>query len=90
MSIGGVSPNRPTRRRQLVSPSGAFRLQVAGSAPSEPETAASADATDSHGPHRCPSCGGAGYLDHIDLGHQVQSEHCQKCGERWTRPIDWS
>ena len=92
MSIGEVRPNRGARRRPLVSPTAAFRRQTAVIAP-EPELVAEPSATEadtSHGPQRCPNCGGAGYLDHIDLGHHVQSEHCQKCGERWTRPIDWS
>jgi hypothetical protein len=89
MSIGEVRPNRPARRRQLVSPTAAFRIRLAAAVPAGDTEQATADDANSHGPQRCPSCGGLGYLDHIDLGHHVQSEHCQKCGERWTRPIDW-
>jgi hypothetical protein len=91
MSIGEMSPNRPARRRPLVSPTAAFRIRLEAAAPPDLERESTTDEPAvSHGPQRCPSCGGAGYLDHIDLGHKVQSEHCQKCGERWTRPIDWS
>jgi hypothetical protein len=35
-------------------------------------------------PAACPACGGAGYLDHINLRRQEQREHCMDCGRTWT------
>lgn len=93
MSIGEMRSNRAARRRPLVAPNAASRLSAGAATTALPEIVIEPSVTEadtSHGPQRCPSCGGAGYLDHIDLGHHVQSEHCQRCGERWTRPIDWS
>jgi hypothetical protein len=34
-------------------------------------------------PGTCPSCGGQGFLDHIDLTHDRQTQHCKSCGHRW-------
>ena len=35
-------------------------------------------------PSPCPECGGAGYLDHIDMLRRVMYQHCPDCFERWT------
>jgi hypothetical protein len=34
-------------------------------------------------PGTCPSCGGQGFLDHIDLVRHPQTQHCKSCGHRW-------
>jgi uncharacterized protein (DUF983 family) len=34
-------------------------------------------------PTNCPVCGGAGYLDHIDLTRKAQRQHCLSCGRDW-------
>jgi hypothetical protein len=31
-------------------------------------------------PFPCPTCGGRGYLDGIDLRMRVQHQHCVQCG----------
>jgi hypothetical protein len=35
-------------------------------------------------PAPCPSCGGPGYLDSIDLNERVMYQHCPSCFDRWT------
>jgi hypothetical protein len=35
-------------------------------------------------PGTCPECRGQGFLDHIDLTHRRQIQHCKECGHRWT------
>jgi hypothetical protein len=34
-------------------------------------------------PGRCPSCGGRGYLDHIDMVDRIMYQHCTECGNKW-------
>jgi hypothetical protein len=34
-------------------------------------------------PSPCPSCGGRGYLDHIDPYREVMFEHCTECFSKW-------
>ena len=34
-------------------------------------------------PSPCPSCGSAGYLDHLDLIDRIQYQHCPSCEHRW-------
>ncbi|MEY2434574.1 MAG: hypothetical protein QOC92_4299 [Acidimicrobiaceae bacterium] len=38
-------------------------------------------------PDDCPVCGGAGYLDHIDLTTREQRQHCRQCGRIWSSSI---
>ncbi len=37
-------------------------------------------------PTRCPACGDFGYLDRIDVRHEVMFQHCPTCFERWETP----
>ncbi len=39
-------------------------------------------------PGRCPKCDGYGYIDHIDMTHRFQSQHCRECGHTWTFNFD--
>ena len=34
-------------------------------------------------PGPCPSCGKAGYLDHIDPFREVMFQHCPSCLHKW-------
>ena len=34
-------------------------------------------------PTPCPSCGGAGYLDSIDITRRVMFQHCTDCMTKW-------
>lgn len=34
-------------------------------------------------PTRCPACGDYGYLDRIDVVHEVMHQHCPRCWHRW-------
>jgi uncharacterized protein (DUF983 family) len=34
-------------------------------------------------PGRCPSCGGRGYLDRIDVIDRIMYEHCTECFHKW-------
>lgn len=34
-------------------------------------------------PGRCPTCDGFGYIDHIDMVHKYQRQHCRTCGHVW-------
>ena len=34
-------------------------------------------------PTRCPTCGGGGYLDRIDMVDRVMFQHCRECGFKW-------
>jgi hypothetical protein len=38
-------------------------------------------------PEVCPECGGAGYLDHINLVRDTKMQSCQDCHLRWETPI---
>lgn len=38
-------------------------------------------------PEVCPECGGAGYLDHINLARNTKTQSCQDCQLRWESPI---
>jgi len=38
-------------------------------------------------PEWCPDCGGAGYLDHINLVRDTKTQTCQQCQLRWESPI---
>ena len=38
-------------------------------------------------PEVCPECGGAGYLDHINLVRDTKTQSCQDCHLRWESPI---
>lgn len=39
-------------------------------------------------PSRCPSCGAAGYLDHIDVEHHVMYQHCPWCWTKWDTVVE--
>ena len=39
-------------------------------------------------PNWCPQCGGAGFLDSINLTRETKTQTCQDCGERWESEID--
>jgi hypothetical protein len=39
-------------------------------------------------PEWCPQCGGAGYLDSINLIKETKVQSCQECGMRWEAHID--
>ncbi len=39
-------------------------------------------------PGRCPECGGFGYIDHLDLVHRSQVQHCRQCRHRWEYRFD--
>jgi uncharacterized protein (DUF983 family) len=39
-------------------------------------------------PNWCPQCGGAGYLDSINLVRETKVQTCQACGLRWESDID--
>ncbi|MDZ7678400.1 MAG: hypothetical protein U5K29_07590 [Acidimicrobiales bacterium] len=34
-------------------------------------------------PTRCPDCGDYGYLDRIDVVHEVMYQHCPTCWAKW-------
>lgn len=34
-------------------------------------------------PSRCPECGDFGYLDRIDVVHEVMHQHCPTCWAKW-------
>jgi uncharacterized protein (DUF983 family) len=36
-------------------------------------------------PSACPSCGGRGYVDHLDLFDEIMYLHCTACGEKFVR-----
>lgn len=38
-------------------------------------------------PNWCPECGGAGYLDWINLTREVKVQTCQQCGLHWESRI---
>ena len=31
----------------------------------------------------CPACSGRGYLDHIDLHHEIMFMHCTQCDAKY-------
>jgi hypothetical protein len=37
-------------------------------------------------PTRCPECGDFGYLDRIDVVHEIMFQHCPTCWSRWETP----
>ena len=37
-------------------------------------------------PTRCPECGDYGYLDRIDVVHEVMYQHCPTCWAKWETP----
>ena len=39
-------------------------------------------------PGRCPTCDGFGYIDHIDMVHRYQRQHCRTCGHVWEFTFD--
>ncbi len=39
-------------------------------------------------PGRCSECGGFGYIDHIDMVHRYQRQHCRTCGHVWEYTFD--
>ncbi len=39
-------------------------------------------------PGHCPECDGLGYIDHADLVHRTQVQHCRECGHRWEYSFD--
>ena len=39
-------------------------------------------------PGRCPTCYGFGYIDHIDMVHRYQRQHCRACGHVWEFTFD--
>ena len=39
-------------------------------------------------PEWCPQCGGAGYLDSINLIRETKMQSCQECGLRWEARIE--
>ncbi len=39
-------------------------------------------------PGRCPECDGFGYIDHIDMTHRFQSQHCRECNHAWEFTFD--
>lgn len=39
-------------------------------------------------PGRCPTCDGFGYIDHIDMIHRYQRQHCRACGHVWEFTFD--
>ena len=39
-------------------------------------------------PNWCPDCGGAGYLDSINLTRETKVQTCQECGQRWESAIE--
>jgi hypothetical protein len=39
-------------------------------------------------PEWCPLCGGAGYLDSINLIRETKMQSCQECGMRWETHIE--
>lgn len=45
----------------------------------EPEAAATPPKPVWGSPAPCPSCGGRGYLDHIDPFREVMYQHCVEC-----------
>lgn len=37
-------------------------------------------------PTRCPECGDYGYLDRIDVVHEIMFQHCPTCWAKWDTP----
>ncbi len=37
-------------------------------------------------PTRCPDCGDHGYLDRIDVVHEIMFQHCPSCWAKWETP----
>ncbi|MGY6501318.1 MAG: hypothetical protein ACXIVQ_10565 [Acidimicrobiales bacterium] len=37
-------------------------------------------------PSRCPECGDFGYLDRIDVVHELMFQHCPTCWAKWETP----
>ncbi len=61
----------------------------------EPDEPTQSDGTTEHQaavhagvPGRCPTCDGYGYIDHIDMVHKYQRQHCRTCGHVWEFTFD--
>jgi uncharacterized protein (DUF983 family) len=39
-------------------------------------------------PGPCPVCGGAPFLDRLDLIDRVSDQHCTDCGHKWSEHED--
>ncbi len=58
------------------------------------ERAQATESTEQHAgihagvPGRCPTCDGFGYIDHIDMIHKYQRQHCRACGHVWEFTFD--
>ena len=39
-------------------------------------------------PGPCPACGGAPFLDRLDLIDRVSDQHCTECGHKWSEHED--
>jgi hypothetical protein len=39
------------------------------------------------GPEPCPTCGGPGYLDYVDLARGIQRHRCHPCEQHWISAI---
>lgn len=37
-------------------------------------------------PTSCPECGEHGYLDRIDVVHEIMFQHCPSCWAKWETP----
>lgn len=37
-------------------------------------------------PTRCPECNEYGYLDRIDVVHEIMFQHCPSCWAKWETP----
>ena len=62
---------------------GAMAAGDGGEAPVEHQAAVHAGV-----PGRCPTCDGFGYIDHIDMVHRYQRQHCRSCGHVWEFTFD--
>ncbi len=60
-------------------------IDLTDSAQTEPEHQAAVHAGV---PGRCPTCDGYGYIDHIDMVHKYQRQHCRACGATWEFTFD--
>jgi hypothetical protein len=79
MSEQDVDAMAGARRRARPLVAGRARLRTLVREP-EPRPAAIV-------PPPCPECGAPGYLDHIDLRRETQSQHCRACRHVWSSPI---
>lgn len=56
--------------------------------PEEPSAEEHQAAVHAGVPGRCPTCDGFGYIDHIDMVHKYQRQHCRACGHVWEFTFD--